>query len=112
MSKRGRWVFLGIVLGIVLAAAAVQGQHVLSGGATTGGALTVSASPPFLEIRKSLFLMVGKDGKDVLRITPDGEVWYQGRLLGTDSEVWWGLRAVFNPGSVCQEWERLAAPLP
>ena len=51
------------------------------------------------------FVFVGKGPQELLRINTEGTVTYQGRVLGTDKEVWDGLRAVFNPWRVCQEFE-------
>ena len=51
------------------------------------------------------FVFAGKGSQELLQINQDGTVTYQGRVLGTDKEVWDGLRAVFNPWRVCQEME-------
>jgi hypothetical protein len=62
------------------------------------------SSPPVREGPKSLIFM-GSGSTEVLRISDTGEVRYQGRLLGTDQEVWWGLRAAMSPGEWCARWE-------
>lgn len=60
--------------------------------------------PPVWEGPK--YLVFGSGSTEVLRISDTGEVRYQGRLLGTDQEVWWGLRAAMSPGEWCERWER------
>lgn len=49
--------------------------------------------------RPASFIIVGEGNgvKPLLRIDPDGSVFYQGRLLGTDKEIYEGLRAVLGP---------------
>ena len=42
------------------------------------------------------FRFFGTTGSELLRICQDGDVYYQGRLLGTDEEVWAGLRDMFG----------------
>ena len=51
------------------------------------------------------FIFAGRGSQELLRIGMDGTVTYQGRVLGTDKEIWDGLRAVLNPWRVCQEIE-------
>jgi hypothetical protein len=54
------------------------------------------------------FVLVG-DGtlsEPLLQINADGAVYYRGRLLGTDREIYDGVRAAFNPWGVCKDFER------
>ena len=64
------------------------------------------AIPPVSTWEGPKFLIfMGSGSTEVLRISDTGEVRYQGRLLGTDQEVWWGLRAAMSPGEWCARWE-------
>ena len=56
------------------------------------------------------FVFSGKGPHPLLKIDADGTVTYQGRILGTDKEVWHGFRAVFDPWRVCQELEERVVP--
>ncbi len=104
--------FLGLLLGFT---AMVTADHTTAGsgtGAATPGNLLLGTASSFITIDSTprfsespSFVFAGKGAQELLRISRDGTVTYQGRVLGTDKEVWDGLRAVFNPWSVCQELE-------
>ena len=112
MAKFIAGLFLGLLLGFT---AMVTAQHMTTGsgtGAATPGNLllgTASSSMAMETIisvtQPTSFVFAGKGPHELLRIGADGTVTFQGRVLGSDKEVWDGLRAVFNPGRVCQEWE-------
>ena len=103
---------LGLVIGLTVAATAQQTTTGSGTGATPSGNLLFGTASSSLAIdstvkfsKPTYFIFVGEGSQELLRISQDGTVTYQGRVLGTDKEVWEGLRAVLNPWRVCQELE-------
>ena len=105
---------LGLLIGLTAAVTAQQTTTGSGTGATPPGnlQLQLGTASSSLAIDSTLrvteptsFIFAGKGLQELLRISVDGTVTYQGRVLGTDNEVWDGLRAAFNPWSVCQELE-------
>jgi len=99
-------VIAGVLLGLLLGLTAmVAAQQAGSGtGAAVPGNLLLGTASSSWAVSPADIVIMGRGPE--LKISTDGTVTYQGRVLGTDKEVWDGLRAVLNPWRVCQEMER------
>ena len=107
---------IGVILGLLIGLTAVVTAQQIKAGSGTGATpfenlllgTASSSTAAILQLKitqPTSFVFGGKGSQELLRISQDGTVTYQGRVLGTDKEVWEGLRAVLNPWRVCQELE-------
>ena len=68
--------------------------------------LTIPSTVPVLIVPATTYAIIVRGTReDILKISLKGEIFYKGRLLTTDREILWGLRAALSPWYWCERWE-------